>query len=125
MKIDGEALARLFVRGGLLDGATIHSAELYGENYADGSADGCEIFMLTRRGGFALLQLDALDGEMITTRFLAEELKDEAEARDRRRLAELEARAAEIRAQYPALQAIHAKCLLEAAQRRALDSPTD
>ena len=125
MKIDGEALARLFLPGGLLDGATIHSVELYGENYADGSADGCEIFMMTRRGGFALLQFDALDSEMIATRFLAEELQSEAEERDRRRIAELEARAAEIRAQYPALQAIHAKCLLEAAQRRTLDGMPD
>ena len=118
MKIDGEALARLFLRGAPLEGATIHNAELYGENYADGSADGCEILFVTKRGGLALLSLDAFETDGLAARFISTDAEAQAEAdeADRRRIAELEQRAAEIRAQYPALQAIHAAAQAEAAR---------
>ena len=118
MKIDGETLVQLFLPGASLDGAAVHSAEMYGENYADGSADGCEILFLTKRGGLALLSLDAFDTDGMTVRFITTDADEMAEAdeADRQRIAELEQRAAEIRAQYPALQAIHVK-----ARARALD----
>ena len=110
MKINGELLSSLFQPGGTLDGATVRSAELYGENYSDGSADGCEILFLTKRGGLALLTLDAFDSEGISTRYLStdEAERTAADARDRKHIAELEAQAEAIRRQYPALQAIHA-----------------
>jgi len=116
MKIDGETLQNLFRPGGALDGATVRSAELYGENYDDGSADGCEVLFLTKRGGLALLTLDALDSECISTRYLSTDEADRtaADARDRKHLAELEAQAEEIRRQYPALQAIHAAIMADA-----------
>lgn len=118
MKIDGETLERLFLRGGQLDGATVHAADLYGENYADGSADGCAVYFWTRAGGFAMLLLDATEGEAMTARFVSTDAayKAEADEADRRAIAELDRRAAEIRAQNPALQAIHAAAQLDAAR---------
>lgn len=123
MKINSELLLSLFQPGGTLDGATVRRAELYGENYSDGSADGCEILFLTKRGGLALLTLDALDSECLSTRYLStdEAERTAADARDRKRIAELEAKADAIRKQYPVLQAIHEAAKADAAKRAALD----
>ena len=123
MKIDGETLQTLFKPGGQLDGATVHTATIYGENYADGSADGCALYFWTPGGGFAMLTLDALDSEAVTARFLSTDAayRAAADEADRRAIAELEAQAAEIRRQYPALQAIHAAAMQDAKRRAALD----
>ena len=123
MKIDGETLQTLFKPGGQLDGATVHTATIYGENYGDGSADGCAVYFWTRAGGFAMLLLDTTEADAMTARFLSTdaEYRRTADDHDRRAIAELEAQAAEIRRTYPVLQAIHEAAQTDAARRAALD----
>ena len=124
MKIDGDFLRNLFKPGAALDGATVHTAEIYGENYSDGSADGCAVYFWTRSGGFALLLLDTTEpAAAMTARFVSTdaEYKETADEHDRRTIAELEEQADAIRAQYPALRAIHAAAQAAAQQADALD----
>ena len=110
MQISGKQLAELCRHGGALDGATVCAAQIYGENYSDGSADGGEIVLQTA-GGLALLIFDALDTDGVTFRYVSGETLAADDARDRRRLADIEARAAAILAANPAAQALRAAAL--------------
>lgn len=74
MKLSEKQLSEA-VKTGALAQAEIVTAELYGCNYADGSADGCEIGLRTKDGRLVVLLLDTTEDEALTVRLITDQAK--------------------------------------------------
>ena len=72
MKLSEKQLSEA-VKTGALAQAEIVTAELYGCNYADGSADGCEIGLRTKDGRLVVLLLDTTEDEALTVRLITDQ----------------------------------------------------
>ena len=76
MQLSEMQLSEAFKTGALAQ-AEIVKATLYGCNYADGSADGCEIVLRTKDGQTVAVLFDTTEAEALTVRLITD--KDEVQ----------------------------------------------
>lgn len=66
MRINGIQLSSMFQSGATLDGAMVSECNTYGEHYADGSAEGCEVILRRTDGSTVRILFDTVTAEGLT-----------------------------------------------------------